>query len=232
MNRRKIIRYTRATLAALALCVLCACGSEPAQDGAAGGKAAGTAGSYVELINAELDTMRELGLFKLELEAAEKGGESADDDGYVRIQDFQSDGPCSYLVHFDTASGQVTMLHVVPHPQDGWESVTTDSGLEVYDRLDAILDPDMTLGDYCDAWAEYRGYNGYMIDVDPDTLMLDLPLQKEWARGIKYDGENTVPGLTLQFYPEPQSEPVLGYIQYNPTTGGPEFCFGEGFTLG
>lgn len=188
---------------------------------------------YVDLINAELDTMRELGLFKFDFEVLKNGKENVDDDGYVRIQEHWSDDrPCSYNVRFDPADEQVTMLFITPRPQDDWESVTADSGLEVYDRLDAIIDPEMTLRDYCDAWAQYRGYNGYVLDVDPDTPMLELPLQKEWADGIVWDGGHTVPGLTIEFHPEPQSEPVYGYIQYNATTDGPEFCFGEGFTLG
>ena len=94
---------------------------------------------------------------------------------------------------------------------------------------------DMTLDDYCGAWAQYRGYESWELPegVDGDTSLLDAPDLEPWANGI-YDEliSRCTPGLTISFYRAGETEPVPGYMQYNPTTGGPEFSFGEGFTRG
>lgn len=251
------------TLAALVLCSLCACGGAPARDtagpaGAADGiqepatpaegmealssksSQAEKINHYISLINDELDTMRKLGLFQLEFEAVKSGKADVDGDN-VRIQHHPPDGPrsdddpCSYYVIFDRTVGQITFLRVVCRPQEDWESVTSDDRLEIYDRLDAVIDPEMTLGDYCDAWAQYRGYERWELPegVDSDTLYMDAPSLEQWAEGI-YDSlfDLSYPGLTVSFYRAGETEPVSGYIQYQGTTGGPELGFGESFTRG
>lgn len=261
MRKRSFLHRASAGLAALALLTLCACGGVPAQNtaGPAGGAADGVQepaapaehaealsvksskaeenGRYIALINDELDKLRELGLFYLEFEIDSGVKPYNVADSVKNVQKFQqSDGPCrSYSVNFDKDSGQITYLYIVANAQEDWETVTSESGLEIYDRLDAIIDTEMTLGDYCDAWAQYRGYERWELPegVDADTLFLDAPELEQWAEGI-YDEviDRCTPGLTISFYRAGEDEPVPGYIQYHGTTGGPELSFGESFGRG
>ena len=248
MNKRTLFCAAYAVTAALALCLLCGCGGAPAQDTSepvgpaqadtlplSAGPEEGT--DYIGLINAELDELRELGLFHLEFEAVRNGKERGERGGIdkVGIQNFQSDAPCSYSVDFDKASGKITRLNIVAGVQEDWETVVSETGVEVYDRLDAIIDPDMTLGEYCALWAQYRGYESWELPegVDGDTLCLDAPALEQWAEGI-YDSmaDLASPGLTISFYRAGETEPVPVYIQYTPTTAGPEINLGEDIVRG
>lgn len=250
MGKRSAFRCGQALAAVLALCLLCGCGGAPAEhtpeaSGAAPSEVARAEREvyYAELIGTELGELRELGMFCMELEVDENGKVCAKKAGdgllvtdEVELHQWpQSGGPFRFIADLDTGSGQITMLTVMANAQEDWETVTSPSGTEVYDRLDAIIDADMTLDDYCQAWAQYRGYESWELPegVDGDTSLLDAPDLEPWANGI-YDEliSRCTPGLTISFYRAGETEPVPGYMQYNPTTGGPEFSFGEGFTRG
>lgn len=149
MNRRKTIRLARYMLAALALCALCACGT--VKD---------SPGIEPETVNAELDKLRELGLFHAQFEvAAEDCAEAqpaAKDDPVGNITINGGSDSFRYSVKFDPDMGKITGLSISANVQEGWEP--SDAG--VYGNYDAIMDPEMTIEEYCLYWAQYRKYSG------------------------------------------------------------------------
>jgi len=95
-----------------------------------------------------------------------------------------------------------------------------------------VVEPDMTLKDYCDIWAEYQGYAWYEMPegVDPDTLLLEAHALVQWEGGITNDYFHTKEnGLTFSFYPEDQSTPEIMYLSYN---NDHSICFGSDYFKG
>lgn len=227
MNKRDFCGWVMLAVALLML-LLCACGSQPE---------AKSEPPKVdrEQLNAELDKLRELGLFHAEFEMAATDhairnepfysgdfgkGESGDAKTYVENSLFYC------VLSIDTGTGRITGLSIHAKRQDDWEpAYTTESGLDIYDNFDAIMDTELTIGQYCDIWAEYQGYDYYELPegVSLGTRYLDADGLD--AYGFTYEGN----GICIPFFRDGE-EAGYAWVSYGASGSGPTVVFG-GATL-
>lgn len=219
MNRQKIIRFARYILATLALCVLCACGA-----------ANGAPVIEPETVNAELDALRELGLFHAEFEVTAENCAEAQpvDKGDLRgnITINGNSESFRYSVIFDPDMGKITGLGISANVQEDWEP--SDAG--VYGNYDAIMDPEMTIGEYCLYWAQYRKYSGCELPegVDGDERCIDAGSLDAWQ-----DGPDAT-GLRVRFSFTRDGEVAKedAWICCVPMSSGPYTTFGDYHLVG
>ena len=193
--------------------------------------------------NRELDTLRRMGLFHAQFTVTEddrvpeEPGMSAwvFSDHRLRAEDgsFTDDHLYYYDIEVDPDTGKIRTLSIGAVPQEGWEPVEVpwpegESGSSqepatyIYNNFDAIIDPDLTLGDYCGIWADYQGYDRWELPegVDPETRCLDADPLRQWE-GV----------VAIRFYRNGgEAEPV--YLSYIATMSGPVIIFGSDYMKG
>lgn len=229
MNKRDFCGWVMLAVALLML-LLCACGSQS--------KAQSEAPKVDrEQLNAELDKLRELGLFHVEFEMAAtdrairnlpsgpealKGSGNRGDSGDATIQ---VENSLFYSVlHIDTGTGKLTGLSIRAKVQSDWEpSYTTESGLGIYDNFDVIMNTELTIGQYCDIWAEYQGYDYYELPegVSLGTRYLDADGLD--AYGFTHEGN----GICIPFFRDgEEAEAGYAWVSYGASGSGPAVAFG------
>lgn len=220
--------------AALVLCMLGGCGTEPAISSRA---------ELVEHCNAGLDELRELGLFTAEFEVTpadevpdfEYEGygprpELPEDryEGVITLwHGYGTGGEYSCSMDVDTDTGKITGLHITARQQESWVPVSTffrnvagSDVLGIYDNPEALFDTEMTLGGMCTAWAEYQGYERYELPMDAADGVTFLGAQELEAWN---DGYREPRGITVSFFREGEKEPEYYSFNYTPTGMGPVF---------
>lgn len=196
--------------------------------------------SAVKLINAELDALRELGLLRSGLEVtladcdersgitAEPLGEEAGGKVYLASSSHEHED-CNYCLCYDVGTGKLDWLALCPKPADGSLSVA-----DAYDAgFGAVMDEELSLGEYCELWAAYQGYERWElpVGVDASTRYLDAHTLVFWDRGIKADNWRA-DGLAVSFYRPGSDEPEYAYVKYGPSSIGPCVAFGGGYMPG
>lgn len=221
MNRRKIIRGARYMLAALALCALCACGA--VND---------TPKVEPETVNAELDKLRGLGLFHAQFEVT-----AEDCAGAILLTDGEeqgsfvingANGSFSYDMVFDPDAGKINGLSINALVQDDWEPAFVSDGYSFYDNYDAIIDPKLTVRQYCESWARYRGYDGYEMPAGSNggTLYTEVST----LNGYRENGDPSQ--LRISFSRAGQAESGYAWICCSATASGPYMTFGDSHPAG
>lgn len=221
MNRKRDFCGWAILAAALLLILMCACGGRT------------DAPSFNrKQLNAELGKLRELGLFHAEFEVSRK-------DKAVRNEHFETgefgrgdsgdaviyvDDSLFYCtLHIDTGTGKLTGLSINAKRQDDWEPAYSTDSVDIYDNYDVIMDRSLTIGQYCDIWAEYQGYDYYKLPegVTLSTRYLD-------ADGLDaYEFTHEGNGICIPFFRDGE-EAAAGYawVSYAPTGTGPNVVFG------
>ena len=190
---------------------------------------------FVQLCNAELDELRELGLFHTEFELTEKdllrrknpepGAYKGEYVGEVVMYGGGDTVYCSLFMNADI--GKIIGMTLVARPQKDWEGEPSHDSegnpMYVYDNYEAIIDTDMTIGQYCDIWAQYRGYDRYELPegVDAETRYLEANTLDAWD--FTFEGT----GICIPFYRAGEDEPGYAWISYEPTGSGPSIAFGD-----
>lgn len=191
--------------------------------------------SAVTLINTELHRLRKLGLLRSLVQvtladcdersgitAGPLGGETG---GKVYLTSSREHDDCNYYLCYDASTGKLDGIAVCPKPTDGSLSVA-----DVYDAgFGAVMDEALTLGEYCELWAAYQGYERWELPegVDGSTRYLDAHTLAQWDGGIARDNSVT-DGLTISFLRDGNDEPEYAYVKYGPSGIGPCVVLGSG----
>lgn len=181
----------------------------------------------------EFKKMQELGLYSREItvidEPADFTMESEAQEGgdywydrlfthswYVR---WYTDEDNSYFINLkvDTTSGKIVDMAMeaeageddVPIGEAEWQVPIDDEGntemmtMYYYDNFDDLIDPDITIDEYCSLLAEYWGFEGYSLgktveedfyhlDVEApsgDTLLTELSKMDEYYLTVYFEGD-------------------------------------------
>lgn len=190
----------------------------------------GTKKDFVDVCNGELDVLRELGLFHIEFEIEESTAvPDADtlgpDNVYIgQVNAHGYAGIVSYFLAGDMDTGKIKGLSIQARPQEGDEpAYINEVGWGIYDNFDVIFDTDMTVGEYCEIWRQYQGYERFELPegVSAETRLLDANTLDAW--GCSMEGN----GIKIPFYRAGEAEPGCAWISYEATGIGPAICFGD-----
>ncbi len=191
----------------------------------------GSKSNFSDLCNDEIARLREMGLFHVEFEVDEfkayndVGFLRSEDDYLGRIEMHGRNDDVSYNVIADTDTGMICGLAITAWPHEDTEPAFYDElgGWYIYDNFDAIFDTDMTVGEYCEIWRQYQGYERYELPegVPPGMRLLDAKTLDAW--GYSYEGD----GIRIPFYRAGEAEPFYAWISYGATGNGPVVCFGD-----
>lgn len=191
--------------------------------------------SVVKLINDQLDELRTLGLLRSGLEVRWQDEHSEVDAGRVSEECtdklyFIGSGHnnCNYCLCYNAGTGKLDSVSVCPKP----------GGARVADVYDAgygtVMNKAMTIGEYCERWAEYQGYERWELPegVDADTRYLDAHNLPVWKTGIyrpAADGGtgSYTEGLVISFFRPGSDEPEYAYVKYGPSDIGPCVTLGS-----
>lgn len=191
----------------------------------------GTKKDFVDVCNDELDVLREMGLFHMEFEIEESSAVPDPDTlgpdnvyiGQVRAHGY--DAIVSYSVTGNMDTNKISGLSISFRPQKDTEPAFFDElgGWYIYDNFEDIIDTDMTVGEYCEIWRQYQGYERceLPVGVEPGMRLLDARELDAW--GFSYEGN----GIKIPFYRSGESEPEYAWISYEATGQGPAICFGD-----
>lgn len=197
---------------------------------AAAGFLGGTKKDYVDVCNKELDALRELGLFHIEFEIEESSLRPHYDDigpDMVYAGEVGSSGSAETVYYFllgNMDTGKISGLSISARPQEDTEpAFINEVGWAIYDNFDAILDTNMTVGEYCDIWKQYQGYERYELPegVEPEIRLLDTRELDAWSFSMEGNG------IKIPFYRSGRGEPEYAWISYEATGSGPSICFGD-----
>lgn len=184
-----------------------------------------------ELINAELDKLRELGLLRAELEVTREeclcaditeGRIGEEFTGRVYLTSSQRTGDYNYYLCYNAGTGKLDWVQLCERPSGGVNQVD-----DVYGCFEGVIDPELTLGRYCELWAEYQGYERYELPegAGADVPCLDARSLAAWDDGAEGElGE----GLTVSFFREGGSEAEYACVNYGPSLMGPCVIIGRG----
>ena len=234
-------RRLAAVLAAAALLALMAVG-------VCAGMQIQTKNELVEQANVELETLRQMGLFHVPCTVTMADRAPEEPEGYADIVSYYAKGdPYIYTLQLNTATGKIHFLSFIATDTEGVEPLYTvsaafgretgDGEREIYEKetgiygnFEAIMDPGLTIGEYCDIWAAYQGYDRWELPagVEPETRYLDADTLEQWYGGI-VDGYMEHLGLTIRFYRDGQQEPECAYISYAATGMGAAVAFGNDY---
>ena len=191
----------------------------------------GSKANFSDLCNAEIAQLREMGLFHVEFEIDEVisykdvGVLRSEDDYLGRIDMHGRNDDVSYTVTADTDTGKICALSIIAWPHEDTEPAFYDElgGWYIYDNFDVIFDTDMTVGEYCEIWKQYQGYERCELPegVPPETRLLDANALDAW--GFSMEGS----GIKIPFYRAGETEPEYAWISYEASGNGPAICFGD-----
>lgn len=186
---------------------------------------------YLDLCNQELDVLREMGLFHIEFEIEETSLQPHYDDigpDMIYVGQVGSHGGGEivyYSVTGNMDTNKISGLSITARPQEDTEPAYFDElgPWYIYDNFDAIFDTDMTVGEYCEIWRQYQGYERYELPegVEPGIRLLDTRELDAWV--FSYEGN----GIRIPFYRAGETEPEYVWISYEATGQGPAMCFGD-----
>lgn len=188
---------------------------------------------FVDLCNDELDELRALGLFRMQFELTEDVNIDRGDyyrtshsgkeyTGQVKVYGGDASAYCH--LYMDADAKKITGMSITARPREDWEGrLSATGGFYVYDNYDAIIDPDMTIGEYCEIWRQYQGCERYELPegVSPETRLLDADTLDAWSFTLEGNG------ICVPFYRDGSDEPEPVWISYGETGTGPVMTFGN-----
>ncbi len=137
----------------------------------------------------ELATMQELGILSREISLSDEPNDIVELESYTDShiypgRQFKSrysvrewDGKYSVMLDVDMATGKVYNFTIEakadendePLPDRVWESENGDKNY-YYSNFDDLFEPGTTVDVYCNALAEYWGYEGYTLSTTEDSF--------------------------------------------------------------
>lgn len=194
--------------------------------------------SAVALINTQLDELRALGLLRSGLEVAWQDDHSNITAGRVseeyegKLYFIGNHDDCKYVLCYDAGTGKLDWLSICPRPADGSARVA-----DVYGAgFGAVIDEGLTIGQYCELWAQYQGYERWELPqgVDEGTRYLDARTLPAWEHSIALHAADSgeeyyIEGLKIAFYRPGSDEPEYGYVKYGPSDIGPCVTIGSDY---
>lgn len=180
----------------------------------------------------EIERLNELGIIRAEVEPDAEvrridklpGGELGESYFhrilYPRYQVGISGEKYTFIAQLDMATGKFQLISVNAHPDEDdkpiYREEISQPGrnvqiLEYYDNTDDIVSPELTIGELCQALAEYWGFEGYTLsgtkneDYNWDTA---APDEDSLVKDI-CDG----PYITVYFQGDQEGVPM--YIEIN-----------------
>lgn len=191
--------------------------------------------SAVTLINTELHRLRKLGLLLSLVQVTladcdERSGITAgplgeETGGKVYLTSSRKHADCNYYLCYDVGTGKLDVVAICPKPADGSLRVE-----DVYSAgYGAAIDESLTIGEYCELWAAYQGYERWELPggVDGSTRYLDAHTLAAWDGGIAR-GNGVTDGLTISFFRAGSDEPEYACVKYGPSGIGPCVVLGNG----
>ena len=197
----------------------------------------------------EIERLNELGIIQAELEPdaevtridklpeAELGESYFHRILYPRYQVGISGEKYTFITQLNMATGKFQLIHVIARADEDdeliyREELSQPDGhiqiLEYYDNTDDLVSPELTVGQLCQALAEYWGFEGYTLggtenkDYDWDV---EAPAEDSLVRDI-CDG----PYITVYFQGDQEGVPM--YIEIYRVIGSTTMSIGTNHMVG